>query len=77
MNQLVRIVALVRNHGLRFVLAQQFFRSRHIVFLSRAEAEFQRLALGIYCQVQLATESATAAAERFIRRVFFWEPAAC
>ena len=78
LDQCIRIVALVGDDRLGFMLRQQFLRASHVMFFAGAKTKFQRLALGIYRQVQLATEASTGAAEGFLARFFFsGEPAAC
>jgi hypothetical protein len=59
------------------MLAEQLFRTGHIVFFPRSEKKLQRLALSVYGYMQLATESAARAAERFVAGLFLGEPAAC
>jgi hypothetical protein len=76
-DQLVGVVAFVSNHRLGLVLAEQFFRSRYVMLFARPQAKLQRLALGVYGQVQFAAESAARATERFVMRFFLGEPAAC
>lgn len=76
-NQLIRVIAFIGDHGVRFVLGQQFFGPRNVMLLARAQAQLQRLALSVYRQVQFAAESAAGTAERVFAGLFFWEPAAC
>ena len=79
LHQLVGVIALVRDHSRGLVLREQFFGASHIVLLARAKAQFQRLPVGIYRDVQLGAESAARAPEGFPLRLFFSEaaPAAC
>ena len=76
-HQLVRVIAFIGDHFVRFVLGQELFGPRHVMLLAGAQAQFQRLALCVYRQVQFAAESAAGTAERFFLGFFFWEPAAC
>lgn len=76
-DEFIRVVAFVRDHGLRLMLAEKLFRTLDVVLLARAEAKFQRLSLRVYRQVQFCAEPAAATAERFVGRPFFCEPAAC
>ena len=79
LHQLVSVICLVRDHGCRLMLREQFFSASHIVLLARTKAQFQRLSLGIYRDVQLGAESAARAPEGFPVGLFFSEaaPAAC
>lgn len=78
LNQLVTVVALVRNHGLRFMLCQQFLSTDHVVFFAWTQAQLHRLTLSIYREMQLGAEATARAAEGFPARLFFsGEPAAC
>lgn len=50
-HQFVRVVSLVTDDTVRLVLAQEFRRSRHIMFFTRTQPEFHGLALRIYGNV--------------------------
>lgn len=76
-HEFIRIIAFIRNHRLRLMLPEKLFRPHDVVLLAGAKAELQRLSLCVYGQVQFCAESAAAAAERFVGRPFFGEPAAC
>lgn len=76
-HQLVRVIAFIGDHLFRFVLGQELFGPRDVMLLAGTQAQFQRLALSVYRQVQFAAESAAGTAERFFLGFFFWEPAAC
>ena len=77
-HQFVRVVSLVTDYTSWFIFAQQFGGARHIMFLARTETEFHSLALGIYGNVQFATETAARPSERFVDRfVFLGAPPAC
>ena len=78
LDQLVGIIALVGNYRPRLMAGQQVASARDIVFLARTQAQFHRLALSIYGEMQLRTEAAARAAEALLlRRFFSGEPAAC
>ena len=49
---------------------EQFLGAVNIVLLAGAEAQFQRLSLGIYRQMQLRAEPASRAPEGFSVRLF-------
>ena len=53
------------------MLTEEFLGPGHIVFFTRSQAQFDRLTLGIYGEVEFGTETTAGASQRFARRVFF------
>lgn len=78
LHQLVGVIGFVCNHSFGLMLRQQLFSAGNIMLFARAEAQFQRLSLGIYREMQLRAEPAARAPEGFSVRLFLGAaPAAC
>ena len=78
LHQVVGVVAFIRNHGFWLMFREQLPGAGDVVFLARAKAQFQRLSLGIYGEMQFRAESAARASEGFLVRSFLGEaPAEC
>ena len=69
-HQLIGVIAFICNHGFWRMFREQFLGAVNIVLLAGAEAQFQRLSLGIYRQMQLRAEPASRVPEGFSVRLF-------
>lgn len=72
-NESVAIVPLISNDVVAGQVSQQGFGLGDVLLLTRREPDAQRVAQGIYYEVNLGAESATAPSERLGCLVaFFW-----
>ena len=73
----VGVERLVGQHGVGFHLRQQRIGAREIMDLARRQQERQWIAQRVNQGVDLGTQSAFAAADRFLLAVFLRAPALC
>ena len=76
-DELVAVVAFVRDYVIRFMIGQQARSLADIVLLPWCKDQFDGTALRIYSRVDLGAETAARPAERLVVPVFLMAPAAC
>ena len=73
----IGIIRLIRQQRLRFQARQQRVCPSQIMDLARGQDDLQRIAQSVGQNVELATQTAFASADRLIFTNFFLAPALC
>lgn len=78
LQKIIRIIGAIRNQALEFIARNQIFRLRNVMPLPSRQQETQRVAQGIYIDVDFGAEPTSTAPQSVGRlaTVFFEAPAA-